>query len=504
MLKKLRVTVAVILFTLMTAYFLDFAEALPDWLHATVRLQLVPAILSLSIGMVVFILATTFLFGRYYCSVFCPMGVLQDLISWISRKTSKKRKRYRFSRAKTVLRWSVLLVSVGSFALGFGLLFSLIEPYSAYGRIATHLFKPLYQEGNNVLAGIFNSMGNYSLYKTDASVTSLSAFSIALITLGSIGFLAWKYGRTFCNTVCPVGTVLGVLSKYSLFRVRIDAAKCNSCGVCSAKCKASCIDSKAKAVDNSRCVDCFNCLKGCKQQAIHFGMPGKKETADEPGDTSRRQFLATSTVALLTAPSLLAQTKNNVLGLNHPSRQQAIAPPGAGSVEHLLKHCTSCHLCVSKCPAKVIKPAFMEYGLGGMMQPLMSYEKGYCNHSCTICTQACPNGALKPLSEEEKKLTQIGVVVFIPDICVVVTDGTNCGACSEHCPTQAVKMVTYKDGLTIPEIDASICIGCGGCEFICPVRPQRAIFVEGNAVHIEAEPFEDEETEKVELDGFGF
>lgn len=504
MLKILRVSVAIVLFTLITAYFLDFREVLPLWVSSVAKLQLVPAILSLSIGIVVFILASTFLFGRYYCSVLCPLGILQDIISWISKKTSRKKKRYRFSPPKTVLRWSALVASVVSFALGFSVLFALIEPYSAFGRIATHILKPIYQAGNNALAGILNNMGNYSLYRTDASVTDLFAFSVALVTLGILGGLAWKYGRTYCNTLCPVGTLLGIVSKYSFFRIRIDATRCNSCGICASKCKASCIDSQSKTVDNNRCVDCFNCLKGCKQQAIHYSMPGKKPSSVDVTDTSRRQFLATGTLALLSTPDLLAQAKKNALGLVHPERQQAIAPPGAGSIDRLRKLCTSCHLCVSKCPSKVIKPALMEYGLGGVMQPMMTYEKGYCNHSCTICCEACPTGALKPLSVEEKKLAQIGIVVFIPDICVVITDGTNCGACSEHCPTQAVKMVAYKDGLTLPEIDTSICIGCGGCEFICPVRPQRAIFVEGNRVHVQAEPFEDEGSKEYEIDDFGF
>ena len=108
------------------------------------------------------------------------------------------------------------------------------------------------------------------------------------------------------------------------------------------------------------------------------------------------------------------------------------------------------------------------------------------------------------LAVEEKHRTQMGRVVFVEDICIVHTEGTNCGACSEHCPTQAVKMVPYKDGLTIPLIDPDICVGCGGCEFICPVRPYRAIYVEGNAIHQEAKAFIDEKQEDIKIDDFGF
>jgi ferredoxin len=148
----------------------------------------------------------------------------------------------------------------------------------------------------------------------------------------------------------------------------------------------------------------------------------------------------------------------------------------------------------------------MEYGLGGIMQPVMTYDKGFCNYNCTVCADVCPNGALLPLSMDQKHMTQIGRVNFVHDICVVVTDNNNCGACAEHCPTQAVTMVPYEagEGLTIPHINPDICVGCGGCEFICPVRPHRAIFVEGNAVHQTREAFEVEEKKEVEIDDFGF
>lgn len=187
------------------------------------------------------------------------------------------------------------------------------------------------------------------------------------------------------------------------------------------------------------------------------------------------------------------------------TRQIAISPPGAKSAEHLLHHCSSCHLCISKCPSNVLKPAFMEYGLGGMMQPMMYFEKGYCNYDCVVCSTVCPNHALAPLTKGEKHKTQVGHVVLNENICIVHTDGTNCGACAEHCPTQAVTMIPYENGLTTPYINTEICIGCGGCEFICPVRPHRAIFVEGNREHREAKITASEATE-VDVDelDFGF
>jgi ferredoxin len=219
-------------------------------------------------------------------------------------------------------------------------------------------------------------------------------------------------------------------------------------------------------------------------------------------DTGKRRFLLTGIAGIASVPLLMAQNKLN--GGKPYLRKNAISPPGALSREHLQRHCTSCHLCIDKCPTQVLKPAFTEYGLGGMMQPMMYFEKGYCNYSCTLCSEVCPTGALKPLTVAEKHLTQVGQVVFVEDLCVVHTEGTNCGACAEHCPTQAVTMVPYKNELTIPHTNPEICVGCGGCEYICPVRPHRAIHVEANLEHKKAKPFDKGEKQKVEIQDFGF
>jgi ferredoxin len=223
---------------------------------------------------------------------------------------------------------------------------------------------------------------------------------------------------------------------------------------------------------------------------------------------NRRKFFLAGIATAVAVPAALAQGKEKLMGGGKSiTRQIPIAPPGAVSHEHLQRHCTSCHLCVSKCPSHVLKPAFLDYGLGGMMQPLMSFEDGFCNYNCTKCSNICPNGALQPLSTEGKHRTQMGHAVFNREVCVVYVKGNNCGACAEHCPTQAVSMqpIEGRAGLTAPVVDETICIGCGGCEFICPVRPHRAIFVEGNEVQGVAVVAQAEDREEeVEFDGFGF
>lgn len=226
MLRNIRIGISVLLFGLITFFFLDFAEILPIGFHRLAHLQLIPALLSLSIGILLFLIVLTLLFGRIYCSSICPMGILQDVIARISKATGKKKKRYQYSPAKNILRWSILGLTIIGFLCGFTMIVGLLDPYSAYGRIVVHVFKPIYMGGNNLLESIFSRFDNYTFYRVDASVVELFSLIIAIITLVAVVVLAWKHGRTWCNTVCPVGTVLGFLSRFSLFKIRIDHDKC--------------------------------------------------------------------------------------------------------------------------------------------------------------------------------------------------------------------------------------------------------------------------------------
>lgn len=503
--RKIRTVLAVILFTLITFYFLDFANILPLPFHALAHIQFVPALLGGMFGIVVILLLLTLVFGRIYCSVICPMGIFQDCLIWLSRKINKKR-HHSYSPEKKILRYAILIVVVAGFLAGGTFLLSLLDPYSAYGRITTNVFRPVYMEGNNLLAWIFNSFDNYLFYHVNVFVLSFFSLVVGLVTLAVIAHLAYHYGRTYCNTICPVGTVLGMVSRFSFLKIRINGDACGGCGLCAMKCKASCINSKDKKIDYSRCVNCYDCLDVCHKNALSYGFAvRKKQSPGMSPDTEKRRFMATLALTALVAPKAMADTGLAVISNNRAYRKNhPLSPPGSLSADHLLQHCTACHLCVSKCPSRVLRPAFMEYGLGGMMQPMMDFEHGFCNFDCTVCGDVCPNHAILKITKEEKHTLQVGRVVFVKENCIVYNDETSCGACSEHCPTQAVSMQPYKDGLTIPVVHPDICVGCGGCEYVCPARPFRAIYVDGNAEHQQALPFKEAEKKDVQLDDFGF
>ena len=216
MLRKIRIAFAVVFFTLITLLFLDFTGSIHTWFGWMAKIQFLPALLALNIGVVVLLIALTLVVGRIYCSVICPLGVLQDIISWSSGKRKKKKYRFTYSTEKKLLRYGVLILFIIALIGGIGSLTALLAPYSSYGRIAQNLFAPLYGWGNNFLAYLAERADSYAFYRTEVWLKSLPTFCIALATLIILIILAWRNGRTYCNTICPVGTLLGILSRYSL------------------------------------------------------------------------------------------------------------------------------------------------------------------------------------------------------------------------------------------------------------------------------------------------
>ncbi len=465
---------------------MDFSGTLHHWLGWLAKIQFLPAVLALNVVVVVLLLLLTLVFGRIYCSVICPLGVMQDLISWIHGKV--KRNRFSFSAEKRWLRYGFLGIFVVALVAGVGSFVALLAPYSSFGRMVTNLLKPIYEAGNNVLAGIAEHYESYTFYHVDVWIRSMPTFIIAAVTFVVVAVLAWKGGRTYCNTICPVGTVLSFFARFSWVKIRFDADKCKNCSLCTKNCKASCIDFKTHTVDYSRCVACGNCLSKCKFGALSYSHAAAKK-GESSVDDGRRSFLLTT--AMATTAAALAQEKKKVDGglaliedKIAPERTTPITPPGSLSAKNMAQHCTGCQLCVSECPNGVLRPST---DLLKLMQPTMSYELGYCRPECNRCSEVCPAGAIKPISHEEKSSIQIGHAVWVKKNCVVVTDGVECGNCERHCPTGAIQMVPLdeNDELSplVPAVNEAKCIGCGACENLCPARPFSAIYVEGHEQH---------------------
>ncbi len=499
MLRRIRIVLAAVMFIGITLLFLDFTGTMRTWVSWMPKLQFLEAVLALNVVVIVALVVLTLVFGRIYCSVICPLGIMQDIFGFLGKKAKKNR--YTHSKELKWLRYPVLAVFIIALLTGVGTLFQLLAPYSAFGRIATNLLQPVWLAGNNVLASIAEHYDSYAFYHTNIWLRALPSLIISAITLVVLAILAWRNGRTYCNTICPVGTTLSFFSRFSWLKIHFDESKCRNCSMCTKNCKSACIDYKTHTVDYSRCVVCGNCIENCKFGALKYSGGLKRTKSDNKNnptksnpsavDSSKRSFLLASA---MTAGAALAQQKEKMMdgGLAEiedkiaPERQTPLSPPGSMSKSNFEQHCTGCQLCVSECPNEVLRPSA---DLLHLMLPTMSYERGYCRPECNRCSEVCPAGAIKPIALDVKASTQIGHAVWIKKNCIPLTDGVECGNCARHCPTGAIEMVPSdpddEESPYVPAVNEARCIGCGACEYLCPARPFSAIYVEGHELHKE-------------------
>lgn len=526
MLKHIRRVLALVFIIGITLTFIDFTGTFQPYVSWMAKMQFLPNVMQLDVAVIVGLLVLTFLFGRIYCSVICPLGVMQDLFAYLGKskwfrknKKAKLANKYSYSPEKRWLRLAVLVLFIIMLVAGFNAGAVLLAPYSAYGRIVASFLQPIYIGCNNLLATWAEQNDSYMFYQVDIHDNPAALIIVASASAIILFVLAFMHGRTYCNTICPVGTVLGYASKCSLVKIKIDEDKCIKCGLCAKNCKAACIDirkGEVSKIDYSRCVMCGNCIDVCNKDALNlgkgFGNAVTKTSADAEEksgneDISRRSFLSI-VAGTAVASAIKAQEKTTDGGLaaiedkQVPNRKTPITPPGAISAKHFQQHCTACQLCISNCPNGVLRP---DTSLEHFLQPVMEYDKGYCRPECTRCSDVCPAGAILPLTIEDKAETQIGHAVWVRKNCIPVADGNHCGNCARHCPTGAIQMVPLakdvtlrEDGgwydasgnrlnerevLQIPVVDTETCIGCGSCENLCPARPFSAIYVEGHEVH---------------------
>jgi ferredoxin len=509
--KPVRIVVSLLFFLSVVLIFSDIYHLIPEWLIQIITyLQFIPSLIKFinnpvfAVSGFIVILFLTLLFGRIYCSSVCPVGTLLDIFSRIGRLFGKE-KEFIYRKPNNPIRFPILIMTVILWISGSMFLINLLDPYSIFGRMWNILIKPLVIYFNNLVGWILKFFNIYSVYQIDVPANDLMIIFIPVIYLIILIIFGMFYGRQYCNLVCPVGIFLSLISRFSFFKIEFDKDSCTLCGDCESVCKANCIDHEVMKLDFDRCVSCFNCFRSCPVDGFKYKFAYRKKEKIMKVSVEKRDFMFQSMLALGSLVSLTScstgldkkEAKENNLSV-YP-----IVPPGAGNVENFTSKCTACYLCVSACPGNVIKPTIIDYGLNGMFQPAMKYKYGFCNFDCVRCTEICPSGAILPLTIDQKHTTQIGKMKFVKENCVVETEKKDCGACAEHCPTKAVKMVDYGK-LKIPETDDEICVGCGACEYACPTQPRKAIYVESNYIHEKAKEPKTEKKKYIETEEFPF
>lgn len=481
MLRKIRILLAVAAICATTLLFIDTTATAAQLWPWMARVQLIPAALALNLLVVAAIVVVTLLVGRVYCSVVCPFGVLQDVVIWLRKCLTSKKKRnklHRFTPAHPRVRIAVLVSFVALLCLGLvtvtaSAIALLIEPYSAFGRIAAELLRPL---------AVWASASTDALPVVPLSVEIIT-LAVAAVTLIAVTVTAWRSGRAYCNTICPVGTILGLLARRAVVAPRINLDKCVSCGRCGRQCKAHCIDTANHAIDLSRCVACFDCIDACSEGAISFTTK-KIATAesDAPSNASRRAFLVSTAIATGAVAASAARRVAKLRTKQPSPRATMPVPAGAASESNFNTRCVACQLCVTACTQGVLRPST---SLLTPMRPQMDFTHGYCRPECTTCSQVCPTGAIAPITAEQKRKIQIGVAVVDLSTCISAAYGQHCGSCATHCPATAITMQPGANGNPVPTVNASRCIGCGACEYHCPVGTVQSLSATTAAIHVE-------------------
>jgi polyferredoxin/ferredoxin len=459
------------------------------------------------------LLGLTLVFGRVFCGWICPFGTLHHFFGWIfpsrygkgNQRVEANKTRPR-QRVKYYLLYAFLAAGVTGSAIG-----GLFDPICVAVRAIGLSVIPAVQWMTGALATVVGKAGLRSVQIAADGGQDFLAGTVwqnkqfyyhQTWLVGSlfvaILFLNRFIPRFWCRVLCPLGAFLGVFARFAVFGMEKDHAKCTDCNLCLVHCQGA--DSPQGGVKHRQdeCHMCLNCESACPEDVIKFRfLPGRSSTVTAP-DTGRRTALATTAAGAALLPITRVA---DVIDANYDHR--VIRPPGSVPEPAFLERCIRCAECMKVCPNNALHPAFFEAGVEGIWTPILIPRIGYCEHSCVLCGQVCPTGAIQKITEEQKlgigqKPISIGTAFYDQGRCLPWAMSTPCIVCEEFCPTSPkaiwVEEVDVPKRLPIagqhgeqpkmetvhvqrPHVDPSLCIGCGACEKVCPVQDKPAVYV---------------------------
>jgi len=434
----------------------------------------------------------SFLFGRAFCGWFCPMGTLLDISQKIVPATNKKNVTHFPNLAFFILVFALVSSLFGFAVAGY------IDPFSILVRGMAQAVYPLV---NSLTVGFFTytyrqlpdfvnvftepvySFLRASILPSGQKFFQLAYFSFFLL-LGVL-LLEAVQRRFFCRNLCPLGAMLRIIGRKTMFAGCGGNADCRSCRICSKSCRMGAIGEE-RTIDMGRCNLCYECVQKCPRQVISFAfsVAGQKS----PGlSLSRRKFIGAAVVGFLLPAvkdvEVMAKTPDPLL----------IRPPGALGEKDFLQRCVRCAECIQVCLGNALQPSLFQAGLDGMFSPMLVARTGYCEFNCTLCGQVCPSGAIRQLTLQDKHQLKIGHAWFDKNICLPYAKGVPCMVCEEHCPTPD-KAIRFKEVAMVSDVGQAInikqpyvvdelCIGCGICENKCPLPGRSAIYVTSAGEH---------------------
>jgi MauM/NapG family ferredoxin protein len=465
-------------------------------LTTAIAAHAVSALLMLSLITV----GLTLVFGRVFCGWICPLGTLNSIVSSFRRADNHvlvSTEQYSpWQRTKYFVLAAVLVMSLfGAQIVG------LLDPFSLLYKGSATVLLPAAQYGvEEGAAAVYDANPHlgplratavsepaYHFLRDNVFVVNRKTFlssGLILAVFAAVLLLNLYRKRFWCRYLCPLGGLLGLLSRRPLLRLKNDAAQCTNCGLCKVDCQGAAAPDKAGEWQPTECFMCLNCGAKCNWGTISFGLASPLTPAtEEPLDLGKRALMTSAGVGVagMLALRLSPQSQGKVFN------PELLRPPGAGEEREFLQRCIRCGICLEACPTNGLQPAFLEAGLEGMWTPRLVPHIGYCEYECNLCGQVCPTQAIEPLALADKQKVKLGLASFDTTRCLPYAYQRECMICEEHCPlpkkaihfvpTEVLRSDGSKVTVKQPRVDPDLCIGCGICEAKCVFRDRAAIRV---------------------------